>query len=102
MIEPKPFSRRSWLRRTPGCWIFERVAAPLTTPGAISRVISLDHLVGACEQRRRNFEAERLGGLEVNNQVDFRDLLNRQISRLVAVEDAAGVDGRYNSVTLPP
>src|SRR4051794_24274619 len=32
---------------------------------------SLDHLVGAAEQRQRDREAERLGGLEVDYQLDF-------------------------------
>jgi hypothetical protein len=34
-----------------------------------------DHLVGASKKRLRDGEAERLGGLEVYNQLDFRGLL---------------------------
>ena len=37
-------------------------------------------------------EAERLGGPEIDHELDFRDLLYRQIGRLLALEDAAGVD----------
>jgi len=37
---------------------------------------SLDHLVGAAEQWQRNGEAERLSGLEVNNQFQLRCLLD--------------------------
>ena len=36
-----------------------------------------DHLVGAAEQREREGKAERLGGLEVEDQFDFCGLLNR-------------------------
>ena len=51
-----------------------------------------DHLVGAAEQRERKREAERLGGIEVDDQLDFGGLLDRQVGRLLALENAAGVD----------
>src|SRR5262249_18325868 len=53
---------------------------------------SFDQIVGAALQRHRNGEAERLRGLEVDDELDFRGLLNRQIGGLFAFEDAAGVD----------
>src|SRR4030095_17182609 len=33
--------------------------------------VSCDHLGVACEQRRRHFEAERFGGLEIDHQLEF-------------------------------
>src|SRR5215813_2278999 len=53
---------------------------------------SLDHLVGAREQPAGNLEAERLGGLEIDDQLEFRGLLHdRQVGGLFTFENAAGV-----------
>src|SRR5215467_13171024 len=50
-----------------------------------------DYLVGAGEQRLRNFQVERLGGFKIDRQSVFCRLLNRQIGDLRALEDAIDV-----------
>ena len=45
-----------------------------------SRLLNSITLLGAAEQREREREAERLGGLEVQEQLNFRGLLNRQVA----------------------
>ena len=48
--------------------------------------------VGAGQHRGRHGEAERLGGLEIDHQLEYRRLLDRQIGGLGAIEDLSGVD----------
>src|SRR5262245_17466243 len=43
---------------------------------------SLDHLIGAGEQRRRHLEAERLGGRQIDNEIEFGWLLDWDIGCL--------------------
>ena len=80
-------------------WRTARAATPGRTAccawgksAVVLRAASFDHLVGAAEEREREGDAEGLGCLEVDEQLDFGDLLHRQISRLVALDDASGID----------
>jgi hypothetical protein len=49
------------------------------------------HLVGTGSETGR-LDAERLGGLEVEGQCKLCGLLHRQIGRLFAFQNPAGVD----------
>jgi hypothetical protein len=51
-----------------------------------------DHLVGADKRAGRDSNAERPGGLEVQEQLNFRGLLYRQLARLFAFENTGDVD----------
>jgi hypothetical protein len=52
-----------------------------------------DHLVGACKQRRRYGEDKRLGSADVDHQFVLGRRLDRQVGRLLALEDAALLGG---------
>src|SRR5258708_384345 len=48
---------------------------------------SFDHLVSGGQQRRRNFQAKRFRGLEVDCEVEFGRLLEREFGGIGAVEN---------------
>src|SRR5262245_30870852 len=54
----------------------------------ITRGVSLDHLVGAGGERGRYFHPEDFCGLQIEDEFEFGGLLDRQICRLCAFENA--------------
>ena len=54
---------------------------------AASRICSLDHLVRPRQHVRRNRQADLLGSLQVDDQLELRGLLHREIGGLGAFED---------------
>ena len=59
----------------------------------MGRARRLDDLVRSHENRLRDREAERLGDLEVDDQLELSRLLDGEISRLGTLEDLVDVGG---------
>src|SRR5882762_8209277 len=53
----------------------------------------LDHVVGAGEESRRDFEAKRLGSLEVDPKIETRGLVKRNVSRSAALQNLRNLAG---------
>jgi hypothetical protein len=60
-----------------------------------NKILLFDHLVGACEQRRRDGQAECLRGLQINDQLEFSWRLHRQVRRFLPLEDAIDIIRRF-------
>src|SRR6516162_2266684 len=52
----------------------------------------LDHHIGACEQCWRHREAEPLSRLKIDCQLNFRGLMNRKLSGLLALKYSPGLN----------
>src|ERR1700730_6504562 len=52
-----------------------------------------DHLIRALQERERDRQAEGLGGLEVDDQLKLRRLLDGEVSGLRPLEDLVSIDG---------
>jgi hypothetical protein len=53
---------------------------------------SLNDLICGRQQRFWDVETERLGGLEIDDQLDFYRLLHREVGRFLTFEDARGIN----------
>jgi hypothetical protein len=52
-----------------------------------------DYLVGGHLHDRRHCEAERLCGLEIDDEFDLRGLLHRKLGGLLTLEEAIDIEG---------
>jgi hypothetical protein len=52
-----------------------------------------NHLVGAQQKRLGDFQPQCLGGLEIDDQLEFGRLLNWQVGRFGAIEDLNDIEG---------
>jgi hypothetical protein len=62
---------------------------------------SLDYFVGNREHARWDGEAECLGGLEVDRQLELGRSQDRQVGGLLALENPAGVDADLTPLAKP-
>src|SRR4030095_10317143 len=70
-------------------------------PSRSARACLLDHLIRLEKKRRGDGQAERLGGLEVDDQLELRGLLDRQVRRLGTLENFVRIGGSSAPLVNP-
>jgi hypothetical protein len=66
------------------------------------RAASLDHLVGAREQDRRDIEAQSLRRDQVHDEIEFGRLLDRDVRRLRTSQNFVDIIGGAQSPGFAP
>src|SRR6516164_1593035 len=81
----------------PGCPLYPQKRTSRNVVGMSAKcqertsALSLDHLVGAHEERFRNRQAQRFRRFEIDNKLDPGRLFNGKIGRLCALENLVDV-----------
>jgi hypothetical protein len=68
--------------------------------GSRSIIQLFNDLIRPRQQRRRDCEAEGLGGLEIDDEIELGGLLDRQATRLAAFENLVDVLRRSTQLIL--
>src|ERR1043165_5233041 len=55
-----------------------------------SLTISIDDVLGRLQERRRNVDVERARGIEVDDETGLPEILERNLLRVLAADDARG------------
>src|SRR5262245_19720627 len=88
-----PLSSAQPVSARTGCKQSQHGGAYLITSSAMASPL-FDDLVGTGEQRRRDFQAEGLGGVEVDDELEFGGRLDRQIAGLFSAQDSVDITVR--------
>src|SRR5262245_44847778 len=80
--------------RTRSLVAYSVVQSPALSIRSMCAESLLDHLIGAGEQRGGNGEAKRFCSLQINNQLELRCLIDRNVPRRCAIKNLSNAPHR--------